>query len=397
MTIYTRPDEVIFASGAKQGEIVTFPDLVRGWGVTIDTTNGIPPMEFFNFTGNRLDKAINYLLQTGVPEHSGTTEYPKGAIVQSAGQLYIALQQNTAKEPQSDPSNWANLTPPASTSKAGIVALSNDTSSTHEDIAATSLAVKRSYDLAEIANSGLRGKVSKSGDTMTGDLQLETTGGYISVMLKNSTSNNLILETVPDTTQTAGHIILRAASGDNLSVLSIPREDGNLLSTGSNFYKALVGTPLPYPRTDVPAGFLAMNGQRFSTSRYPELARLYPSGQLPDLRGLFIRGIGGNAGSILSRQKDALQDHFHYIPTQDGSNDTLEPAISSVIIDNTEMIENRGAFLSKNKLSFKGDNFYLDTSGSRVRTYSVSVGNSGLATYENRPINMAFQWICLAE
>lgn len=151
MTIYSRPDGVIFASGAKQGEIITFPDLVRGWGVTLDTTNGIPPMEFFNFTGNRLDKAINYLLQTGVPEHSGTTEYPQGAIVQSAGQLYIALQQNTAKEPQWDTASWANLTPPASTSKAGIVALSNDTASTHEDIAATSLAVKTVFDLAQKA------------------------------------------------------------------------------------------------------------------------------------------------------------------------------------------------------------------------------------------------------
>lgn len=161
MTVYTRPDEVIFASGAKQGEIVTFPDLIRGWGVTIDTTNGIPPMEFFNFTGNRLDKAINYLLQTGVPEHSATTEYPKGAIVQSAGQLYIALQQNTAKEPQWDTTSWENLTPPATTSKAGIVALSNDTASTHEDIAATSLAVKTVFDLAQKAITLVNTKTSQ--------------------------------------------------------------------------------------------------------------------------------------------------------------------------------------------------------------------------------------------
>lgn len=162
MTIYARPDEVVFASGAKQGEIITFPDLVRGWGVTLDTTNGIPPMEFFNFTGNRLDKAINYLLQTGVPEHSGTTEYPQGAIVQSAGQLYIALQQNTAKEPQWDTASWANLTPPASTAKAGIVALSNDTASTHEDIAATSLAVKTVFDLAQKAIALVNTKTDQS-------------------------------------------------------------------------------------------------------------------------------------------------------------------------------------------------------------------------------------------
>lgn len=166
MTIYTRPDEVIFASGAKQGEIVTFPDLVRGWGVTLDTTNGIPPMEFFNFTGNRLDKAINYLLQTGVPEHSAITEYPKGAIVQSAGQLYIALQQNTAKEPQWDTANWANLTPPASTSKSGVVKLSSSIDSTSQDQAATPFSVKKTYDFAntKISKSAIRNDLNSDSE-----------------------------------------------------------------------------------------------------------------------------------------------------------------------------------------------------------------------------------------
>lgn len=49
MAIYNKPDESVFASNAKQGEVNNFPDIGRGWGVSFDQTGGIPPMEWFNF------------------------------------------------------------------------------------------------------------------------------------------------------------------------------------------------------------------------------------------------------------------------------------------------------------------------------------------------------------
>ncbi len=51
-----------------------------------------------------------------------------------------------------------------------------------------------------------------------------------------------------------------------------------------------VGSPIPWPLPNVPAGYLACNGQSFNKSLYPQLAIAYPSGVLPDLRGEFIRG-----------------------------------------------------------------------------------------------------------
>ena len=39
-----------------------------------------------------------------------------------------------------------------------------------------------------------------------------------------------------------------------------------------------------------------MNGQSFSCSRYPQLARAYPGCKLPDLRGVFIRGWDNGRG-----------------------------------------------------------------------------------------------------
>lgn len=32
MALVNKPDESIFASSAKQGEVDNFPDLLRGWG-----------------------------------------------------------------------------------------------------------------------------------------------------------------------------------------------------------------------------------------------------------------------------------------------------------------------------------------------------------------------------
>lgn len=74
-----------------------------------------------------------------------------------------------------------------------------------------------------------------------------------------------------------------------------------------------VGVPLPWPTDTPPTGWLLCNGDRFNTIQYPLLALAYPSGQLPDLRGEFIRG--ADAGrqvdtgrKVLSTQGDAIRN-----------------------------------------------------------------------------------------
>ncbi|WBF44714.1 phage tail protein [Serratia rubidaea] len=51
-----------------------------------------------------------------------------------------------------------------------------------------------------------------------------------------------------------------------------------------------VGIPLPWPTDTPPAGWLKCNGATFNKTKYPLLAQAYPTLQLPDLRGEFIRG-----------------------------------------------------------------------------------------------------------
>ena len=56
MALVNKPDESIFASSAKQGEVDNFPDLLRGWGVTFDQTQGILPWSGLTFCLNDLTK-----------------------------------------------------------------------------------------------------------------------------------------------------------------------------------------------------------------------------------------------------------------------------------------------------------------------------------------------------
>lgn len=70
-----------------------------------------------------------------------------------------------------------------------------------------------------------------------------------------------------------------------------------------------VGTIAIWGSASLPPGWLACNGQNFNTSAYSELAKYYPSGNLPDFRGVFLRGLdqgrGLDAGrSLLSYQRD---------------------------------------------------------------------------------------------
>ncbi|NRN29198.1 phage tail protein [Photorhabdus heterorhabditis] len=62
-----------------------------------------------------------------------------------------------------------------------------------------------------------------------------------------------------------------------------------------------VGVPLPWPTEIPPEGWVPCNGAAFDKSKFPELAKAYPSGNLPDLRGEFIRGWDAGRGVDPSR------------------------------------------------------------------------------------------------
>lgn len=79
-----------------------------------------------------------------------------------------------------------------------------------------------------------------------------------------------------------------------------------------------VGVPVPWSSATPPTGWLKCNGAPFSAEEYPELAKVYPTNELPDLRGEFIRGWDDGRGvdaerSILTAQEDMIKSHEHSV------------------------------------------------------------------------------------
>lgn len=194
MAIYNKPDESVFASSAKQGEVSNFPDIGRGWGVSFDQTGGIPPMEWFNFLFKRNDEKFGYLFQRGLSEWSATQSYPEGALVQYKNLTYKAKRANTNKKPDeaqsSDWQRWGFTQSElgvATLTGSGVTQLLTSTNSDDETKSATPKSVKMAYDkgveaetAANNANNNANRRVSKNGDAINGILFIDgvKSGGF---------------------------------------------------------------------------------------------------------------------------------------------------------------------------------------------------------------------------
>ncbi|HCP2466409.1 phage tail protein [Escherichia coli] len=71
------------------------------------------------------------------------------------------------------------------------------------------------------------------------------------------------------------------------------------------------GVPLPWPSDTPPAGYAIMVGQTFDKARYPLLAKAYPDGRIPDMRGWTIKGKPASGRAVLSQEQDGIKSHTH--------------------------------------------------------------------------------------
>ncbi|EDB5719449.1 hypothetical protein A9563_02615 [Salmonella enterica subsp. enterica serovar Rubislaw] len=76
------------------------------------------------------------------------------------------------------------------------------------------------------------------------------------------------------------------------------------------------GVPLAWPTDIPPAGYTLMAGQSFDKTAYPLLARAYPSGVIPDMRGWTIKGKPAGR-AVLSQEMDGNKRHTHTGRAQD--------------------------------------------------------------------------------
>ncbi|MEG9490018.1 tail fiber protein [Mannheimia indoligenes] len=187
---------------------------------------------------------------------------------------------------------------------------------------------------------------------------------------------------------------LAAALGNDSNLKQVLLTEIGKKATQADFTtlkNLLVGIPFPYPLSAVPLGCLAFNGQTFSKITYPELAKKYPSGRLPDLRGEFIRGWDNGRGidsgrGLLSVQGDAIRNITGKFKITDVyANDFLTGAYFDTSGQSSSISEKRHI----NSNEFLAEYPHAESIGfdaSRV----VPTAN------ENRPRNIAFQYICLA-
>ncbi|WP_338234368.1 phage tail protein [Providencia rettgeri] len=196
-------------------------------------------------------------------------------------------------------------------------------------------------------------------------------------------------ETVVNSTYT-----LSTGANNNYPALKLDQGDGLWVSKKvtptdySNFDERynnyLVGAPIPWPQATAPSGFLICNGQSFNKTTFPLLAKAYPSGVLPDLRGEFIRGVdaGRNVDSgraILSTQGDAIRE----------ITGSIDKSIKANQVGNSGSGAIRATGLTEvgtASSDFSGTYTRFDFAASRV----VPTAN------ENRPRNIAFLYIVRA-
>lgn len=147
-----------------------------------------------------------------------------------------------------------------------------------------------------------------------------------------------------------------------------------------------VGVPVPWPSATPPTGWLKCNGAPFSAEEYPELAKVYPTNKLPDLRGEFIRGWDDGRGidagrEILSAQGDAIRN---ITGTVGWYGDGLLSNVSGVFSGRDRVNQRTVVTDSNVDTNIKYASAYFDAS-TKVPTAT-----------ENRPRNIAFNFIVRA-
>lgn len=176
------------------------------------------------------------------------------------------------------------------------------------------------------------------------------------------------------TSTTTGTVKLVNSLASTATDAALTAAQGKVLS---DILDIIAYSPIPYFGNSAPSGFLAMDGQAITSSQYPKLFGRYGS-SLPDLRGCFIRGLGGNSAALGIIQGDAIRNITGEAP---GGSDARVPASSYT-----------GAFSLSEKQAGRistGENWSLLTAtfdASRV----VPTAN------ENRPRNISFLYIVKA-
>ncbi|WP_247119856.1 phage tail protein, partial [Escherichia coli] len=193
--------------------------------------------------------------------------------------------------------------------QAAITALINGAPATLDTLKEIAAAINNDPKFSTTINNALALKAPLSSPALTGtptaptaaqsvnNTQIATTAFVKSAIAAMVGSAPAALDTLNELAAALGNdpnfstTVLNALAGkqplDNtLTNLSGKDVAGLLAYLGLGEGSALpVGVPVPWPSATPPTGWLKCNGAAFSAEEYPELAKVYPTNKLPDLRG----------------------------------------------------------------------------------------------------------------
>ncbi|SRC02960.1 putative side tail fiber protein from lambdoid prophage [Escherichia coli] len=312
--------------------------------------------------------------QKGIVQLSSDTNSTSETLAATPKAVKAAYDLAAEKAPSSHTHPWNQITgvPTASLTAKGITQLSSATNSTSEVLAATPKAVKAAYDLAN-------GKQAADA-TLTALAALATA------------ADKLPYFTGVD------RAALTALTSVGRAILSKPSIQSVLNYLGLGEGSALpVGVPVPWPSATPPTGWLKCNGAAFSSEKYPNLAKVYPTLKLPDLRGEFIRGWDDSRGidtgrSLLSGQtatfiRTALQDYYGVDLTTN-----VKVGIAYATADSVITVGNP----ANPKAGDNSDYVPASSDNSITGTQRTAEDNFTGAWISMRPRNVAFNYIVRA-
>lgn len=219
------------------------------------------------------------------------------------------------------------------------------------------------------------------------------TNKYFSIYVKKNSPRNLYVKTDINADESKSPLFIEHDTNivniSSIRVSEVITRPTAKTPGGTNLYRSVipVGAIMCFPTLAVPLGWFGCDGAEKDIALYGELFDLlqYTYGQgsgtnfkLPDLRGLFVRGIqtgaGGNGGidtgrSLNDVQQDMIENHKH----------ATDPSFGSL-----ELLFDSGTTVSQ----WQNANAPTAFAG-KVKADDILNGNNIGGGVETRPINMA--------
>ena len=151
----------------------------------------------------------------------------------------------------------------------------------------------------------------------------------------------------------------------------------------------ILGTIIPYYREDQPENFLICDGRSCSGYELEDIME-----NTPDLRGKFIRMIGGNSAEFGVTQEDAIRNITGSFNIDDYSSETA-PGNNP---PGATLTNSASGIFSVYRDAYHNGNWCLDKGSSALGSTYITIDASRVVptAAENRPINVAMNYIIYA-